>query len=229
MKKLVILGAGGTASIVKDVIEAINNVQPTWQIVGALDDNPSLIGGSIAGIKVLGNIDEAKNYSDCYFISSIAHPQNRLVRRNIYDRAKNQGCKFATLIHPRAIVSLDAKVGEGCFIDANCMISGLVELEEDVFLLNTCSVSHESRICAHTTLSVNVKVSGGVVVGSDCYMGTNSSTAHDIVIANNNLIGMGSAVMQNIKTEGNTWVGVPAMSADKMGALRIFVKSLVKK
>ncbi len=227
MKNLIILGAGGTAATIQDVVDAINAVTPTWKIVGALDDNPKLIGGSIAGIKVLGPIVDAHKYSDCFFISSIAHPQNRIIRRRIFERAKTQGCKFGTIIHPTAIVSKDATIGEGCFIDAYSIVSGLVVLEDDVFIQNTCSIGHESIIRAHTTLSVNVKVSGSVIVGSDCYLGTNSCTSHDVEIPDDTLIAMGSAVIQSIK-DGGTWIGVPAMSAEKMAQLRLFIKKLNK-
>ena len=67
MKDLIILGAGGAAYNLVEFVEDINEVNPTWNLLGFLDDNISLIGNIIHGYKVLGNINESKNYEKAYF------------------------------------------------------------------------------------------------------------------------------------------------------------------
>lgn len=222
------MGGGGTAATVKDTVDAINAEEPTWNVVGILDDNKELHGKYVSGMKILGSLDIAFQYSNCFFISSIAHPTNRYVRQNVHDRVVAQGCKFATLIHPTAIISNTATIGEGCYIDSFCNISGLTKIEDDVFILSFCSVGHESKIKQHTTMSVGARVSGDVVVGESCYLGTNCSTSHNVTICDNILVAMGSAVTNSIK-KGSTWIGVPAIPAERMARLQYFIKCLIKK
>ena len=40
-RPLVILGTGGSAYDLLDIVEAINAVQPTWEPIGFLDDAPT--------------------------------------------------------------------------------------------------------------------------------------------------------------------------------------------
>ena len=86
MKDLIILGAGGAAAMMIDLINDINEVSAEWRILGFLDDNPKLLNTTMSGYKVLGTIDDAHKYLEAYFTSSIAHPNNRFVRRKVYER-----------------------------------------------------------------------------------------------------------------------------------------------
>ena len=47
MKNLIILGAGGASYNIVEYIDDINEVSPTWNLIGLLDDNASLIGTKI--------------------------------------------------------------------------------------------------------------------------------------------------------------------------------------
>jgi sugar O-acyltransferase (sialic acid O-acetyltransferase NeuD family) len=228
MKDLIILGAGGAAAMMIDMIDDINKVNPEWRIVGFLDDNPNLINSTLSGYVVLGTIDEAYKWPNAFFTSSIAHPNNRLVRRKVYDRVKAQGGKFATLISPYAMVSKQAIIGEGCYISPMTRVCALAELKEDVYLASMCIVGHETVVGEHTTFAGNVKAAGSVLIGSDCYISTNVAIAHEVSIGGNTLVAIGSAVANNLKG-GEMYIGVPAIPANKYSKLRLFINSLCKK
>lgn len=226
MKDLIILGAGGTAAQIAELVESLNEQNKEWNVVGYLDDNPALFDKEMVGYKVIGTIDDAHKYPEAYFISSIAHPNNRMIRREIYMRVKQQGGKFATLISPDARVSKSAIIKEGTLVFGNALIGSLVTLEEDVCLFSV-HIGHESVIKAHTTASGSACIAGGVVIGSDCYISTNTSIAHDITIGDNTLLAIGSAATNNLKG-GDMYIGVPAIPSRKYGKLRLFINSLMK-
>lgn len=56
-KKVVIIGAGGFGREVAWLIERINNVAPTWQLLGFVDDDESKFSQKFYGLSVLGDID----------------------------------------------------------------------------------------------------------------------------------------------------------------------------
>lgn len=228
MKDLIILGAGGAAAMMIDMINDINEVNHEWHILGYLDDNPKLLNTTLSGYKVLGTIDDAHKWPDAFFTSSIAHPNNRLVRRKVYDRVKTQGGKFATLISPYAMVSKQAIIGEGCYISPMTRVCALAELKDDVYVASMCIVGHETTISEHTTLAGNVKAAGSVTIGTDCYISTNVAIAHEVSIGDDTLVAIGSAVANNLKG-GEMYIGVPAIPAHKYSKLRLFINSLSKK
>jgi len=211
MKDLIILGAGGAAMDILSIVNDINKENMEWNIVGYLDDNKLLYKKDILGKKVIGTIDDCVNYKNAYYISSIAHPKNRSIRNEVFNRVSANNLKFGTIIHPSTVIMAGVVIGEGTIIRANCVIGSSAVIKKDVSISNNSTVSHESIIFSHTTLAAGVKISSGVIIGESCYIGCGVSTTHDIQIDPDITIGVGSAVVSNINNSaGHIWIGVPS-------------------
>ena len=59
MRSIVIIGAGGFGRETASLLEAL---QPDVEALGFLDDSPELAGGKVAGLPVLGTVDEAPTF-----------------------------------------------------------------------------------------------------------------------------------------------------------------------
>lgn len=213
MKQLIILGAGGSGWDIVSIVNAINKVSYTWEIIGFLDDNPTLFGKKFCGVKVIGTVDDAAKYPMAYYVSSIANPTNRLVRRLIWNKVKQFGCQFASLVHPSVIIYDNVIIQEGCVVNANCMLGNGVHLEEDVHLAYACNIAHETILKSHVTLGTGVNLSSGVIIGEDSYIGAGVSSTHDIIVEPNTLVSVGAAIVDNlVKNSMKMWIGVPAIS-----------------
>jgi hypothetical protein len=53
MNKLVIVGAGGLGRSVAWLVERINLIKPTWEMLGYIDENKLLMGKMIGKYKVI--------------------------------------------------------------------------------------------------------------------------------------------------------------------------------
>jgi sugar O-acyltransferase (sialic acid O-acetyltransferase NeuD family) len=211
MKDIIILGAGGSGMDILGIIDAINEKTKAWNCLGFLDDNPQLIGQEILGYKVLGSIDDVVNYENCYFISSIAHPTNRIVRKFIWDRVTNASGRFATLVHPSSVIYPNVELSDGVVINANCTLGTGAVIKENIHLGYGCNIAHETIIGGHCSLGAGVNLSSGVTVGECSYIGCGVSSAHDVKIPHDTLIAVGTAVVEDIPYKKNTtWIGVPA-------------------
>ena len=60
MEKVAVIGAGGFGKEVQMLIEQINTVNPTYEIVGFYDDGKSK-GEIINGLPVLGKVEDINN------------------------------------------------------------------------------------------------------------------------------------------------------------------------
>lgn len=213
MKDLIILGAGGAGEDIISLVNEINKSGAQWRIMGFLDDNPKLKGKIKMGVPILGPIEECDKYPKAYFISSIANPIDRIIRRQIWDKVKTLGGKFATLVHPTVVVYEGVSIGEGTVIQANCVLATRAQIGEDVHMAYGCNVAHETVIKEHVTLGSGVNLSSGVVVNEDCYIGAGVSTAHDINIDKDILVTVGAAVVTNLNNcQSHKWYGVPAVT-----------------
>ena len=203
-KKIIILGTGGTS---KDILDII--IELDYQCVGFLDDNKSLHGKSINGIKIIGSLDEALNYEDTYFINGIGSPSNFLQKERIITRTNISEERFLALIHPSSVISKTATLGIGCAIFQNVVISSNAKIGNHVVVLPNSVISHDDMIGDYSCIASGVCISGAVTVGKLCYLGSGSLVKEGIRIADESLIGMGSVVLDNIE-KGSVYVGNPA-------------------
>ena len=47
-------------------------------------------------------------------------------------------------------------------------------------------------------------------IEDDCYIGCGVSSAHDVTISENTLVAAGSAIVESIFDNSDTWIGIPA-------------------
>ena len=99
MKDLIIFGASGFGREVAWLVERINNVAPTWNLLGFMDDDDSIQGSLINGYKVLGKTKDVSSYPDAYFVCAVGASRTReKIVNNL--KSVNPDIKFGTVIDP---------------------------------------------------------------------------------------------------------------------------------
>jgi sugar O-acyltransferase (sialic acid O-acetyltransferase NeuD family) len=210
--KLLILGAGGNSIGIVDAIEAAGP-QAGYAIAGFLDDLPENHGRSVLGYPVLGKVEDAARFGDCLLVNGISSVDSFRKRECIIARTGAPAKRFATVIHPAAVVSTRARVGRGCVVLANSVICAEAELDEHVLILQGSTVNHHARVGAHATLSAGVTLLGYVEIGRGAFIGGGSSVAPYVKIGEGALVGMGSVVIRDL-APGRVAAGNPARELD---------------
>ena len=120
LKPIVIVGArmDGHAGVVLDLIAKTK----TFKVIGFLDNTPEFKGTYINNIPVLGSSSNFKTQKFESIIFHIAIGDNA-ARGKLFKELTKQGYEVVSLIHPSAIVSEKAKIGNGCFIGAGAIIN----------------------------------------------------------------------------------------------------------
>jgi sugar O-acyltransferase (sialic acid O-acetyltransferase NeuD family) len=211
MKKIVILGTGGNSVDILDTIHDINATHSTqvYECVGFLDDNESLWGKTLHGVKVLGSLISARDLTDCYFVNGIGTVTNFWNKDSIISKTRIPPEKFETIVHPSASVSRTACLGRGVAIFQNVTITSNVKIGDHVIVLPNSVISHDDVIGNYTCITGGVCISGGVTIGRSCYLGTNSAIINNVEIGDLSLIGMGSVVLDSVPPN-SVFVGNPA-------------------
>ena len=196
-KKLVIIGASGHGKVIADI--ALKN---GYEIVGFLDDNDSL--QEICGFPVLGSIKNVCQYKEnCEFVIAIGNNEIREKIATTYD------VKWATLIHPSAIIGMQVQIGEGTVIMANAVINPCVTIGRHCIINTGAIVEHDNAIEDYVHISVGVKLAGTVFVGHNTWIGIGAVVSNNLRICDNCVIRAGAVVVDNIDKSGN-YQGVPA-------------------
>ena len=209
MKEIYIIGAGGFGREVAWLIERINSVNPTWQVVGFIDDNNGIISSEQDGYKVIGNCDYLIKESMSKEIYAICAIGSAKIRKKIIRKIKTSNVKFATLIDPSVIMSNRVTIGQGSIICAGTIITVDVQIGDHVIVNLDCTIGHDDIINDFVTIYPSVNVSGMVKIGSCVELGTGVQIIQSKEICDETVIGAGAVIVKDIDCSG-TYIGVPA-------------------
>jgi len=190
-KKVIVIGAGGHAKVIADIIRAAGDT-----FVGFLDDDPAK--------NSMGPVSSYILHPDCEYVIGIGNADVR-------ERITNQlaGVKWYTAIHPTAVISPSAEIGEGTVVMPLAVINADAKVGNHCIINSTAVVEHDNVIGNYAHISVGTKLGGTVKIGSKAWVGIGAVIKNNVSVCDGCMVGAGAVVIQNI-TEPGTYVGVPA-------------------
>ncbi len=196
-KRVVIIGAGGHGRVVADIAKACGDT-----VIGFLDDSNTANNK----VNIIGTSADAVNYCDGETELFVAIG-NCKVREKIMNSLS--GAKWYTAIHPSAVISPSAVIGEGTCVMPNAVVNNSAVVGKGV-IINTCaSVDHDDIIGDYVHIACGAHLAGTVTVGKCTWIGIGSTISNNVYVCSNLMIGAGTVVVKDITEEG-TYVGVPA-------------------
>lgn len=214
---LVIIGLGGGAHDILDVVEAINRESPVWDVIGFLDDDREP-GSRHLGVEVIGSLSEAGWLTGCLFINAIGSDRTFRSRPGIIARTGLPTDRFATLIHPQAAVSPRAHLARGVLVNAGASVAGNVSVGDQVSIGPGCVIGHDSVIQPFAMLAPRSVVSGFCHVGLASYVGAGAILRQKVVVGSEALVGMGAVVLHDVAARAVV-VGNPARVLERAADL----------
>lgn len=206
MKNIVIVGAGGVGRETSLIIQQINELKSTWNLIGFIDDDVNSWGNVINGYPVIGGMDSLEKLSlDTYVVVAIA---NYEVKKRVVNKINNR-FKFATIVHPRVWLHDYMTLGEGTIIYEGAILTTNIKVGNHVIISPKCGIGHDSIIKDYVSLLWNVNVSGNDIIEEGVMMGSASTVIQGKRIGKGSTVGAGAVVIDNIDSY-STVVGVPA-------------------
>lgn len=212
MRPLVIVGAGGFGRETVDVVRAINKAGPSaeWDLVGVIDDAPSDVNlERLARMHVpyLGTVDDLTSRTGPAAVAvGVGNP---VARAKVTARLDRMNSRYATLVHPTAVIGGDVKLGEGAIICAGASVGSNVALGRHVHLNPHAVIGHDSVLGDFVSVNPNATVSGDCCVGALVLLGAASVVLQGRQVGARSVVGAAACVVRDIGTE-QTVVGVPA-------------------
>ena len=188
-KNLIIIGTGAVASELTMYLDDIKDV--TLKGYLEYDYNLEKYYNSYHYEKpVLGDLDTYVPQENDYFLIGVS---NNEFRKKIISTIFDKGAKFYTLVHPTAVVSRDAIIGEGCTIAPFCVVGPNTNIGKYNLLTSYTAISHDCILGDNNTFS-SVIVCGRVKIGNNNTFYIRSTVQPDLRIGNNNVIAAGMIV-----------------------------------
>jgi len=208
MKAVAIIGAGGFGREVLDIIDAVNQEKPQYEMLGYIVDPEYGTPGTIVNAKpILGGFDWLSRHASSVSVICGVGPSHH--RYNLVRRAEALGCRFFSIIHPAAILTRWVQIGEGTVITAGCILTNQICIARHVHLNLGCTIGHNVYIADFSTLAPGVHISGNVTLAEGSYVGTGANIIEKLKIGEWSIVGAGSTVTKDVPAN-TTVVGVPA-------------------
>ena len=194
-KKLFILGGGGHASVVADVLHDLSV------------DFDGFIAKSIADKNLERSIPELlseENFLDHYtadtaaLINGIGMLPKSNTRKSVFEFFHQAGFGFKSVVHPKAIVSLSAVIGTGAQVFAGCVIQPYTQIGDQVIINTAATIDHGSKIGSHSHIAPGVTVCGNVNIGEGCFIGAGATLVNNVSISSGTVVKAGVVVARDI-------------------------------
>lgn len=155
-RDLLIVGAGIYAVVAAEIAADMN----CFTRIDFLDDHKKM---TPTGIAVVGTTDELESLADRYDGVLVAIG-NADIRLALLDRLK--GYDVVSLISPRAVVSPNARLSEGCIVEPMAVIHAGCELGRGCIVSAGAVVNHASSCGEGVHVDCNATVKGYASVPS---------------------------------------------------------------
>ena len=206
MHELWLIGGGGHARSVIDVVEA----QGQYQITG-LVDRPEKVGEKVLNYQILASDQELKALvkENRFFLVTVGQLESPASRIRLYDELKAAGGQLVTIISPLARVSKYARIAEGTVVMHFALVNSRASIGCNCIINTRATVEHDTTLGEHCHVSTGAIVNGGVTLGRRVFVGSHATIKQEVTITHDVVIGAHSYVHQDI-TEAGVYTGVPA-------------------
>lgn len=212
VQQLILLSAAGTSGDVLGCIEDINAVELRFDAIGFLDDAPAKAGTNFCGLPVLGTLADFTEFPDAMFVNCLGSSSNYWKRGRIVESLGIPADRFATLVHPSAVVSRQCVLGTGTIVYPFVFIGSEVRIGRQSLVMSHASINHGVTVGDYAIVASMVALLGDVTLGAHCYVGAGATVRQGRTVGVGSLVGMGSAVVADVAP--NTVVmGIPARHA----------------
>ncbi|MBI5720023.1 MAG: acetyltransferase [Burkholderiales bacterium] len=208
---IIIIGAGGHATVVADALLAEG-----LQVLGFVDRDAALTGGRRLGLPVLGGDDVLAAYSrvEVRLVNGIGGTGAGIVageaglRERVQRRLEADGWHFGSVRHPDAVVSPHAQVEPGSQLMAGSVVQPGSRIGQGAIVNTRAVVEHDATVGAFAHIAPGAVLCGGVDVGEGAHVGAGAVVRQGVRIGAAAVIGVGAAVVRDCI--GGVWAGVPA-------------------
>jgi sugar O-acyltransferase (sialic acid O-acetyltransferase NeuD family) len=206
-KPLIILGAGGHAKVLIDIIRQSESYYLEAVIGQEHEANDTILDFPI--LKGDQYLLEYKNKGILLIANGVGGYTSNEKRIEIYRKLIEMGFDIINLIHSSTVIAPSVKMGKGIVIYPGVSINSDVQIGNNVIIATGADIDHEAQIYDHVIVSTGVSIGAGTIIEEGTILGVGAKTVPRLNICQSVLVGAGAVVTRDI-IEPGVYVGIPA-------------------
>ena len=202
MEKIIILGKGGHAESLVDIVERENKYEIAGYVVNDIEEveyeKYPIIGRDQDLERIFKN-------GIRYAALGIGYLGKSDLREKLWNKLKTIGYVFPVICDPSAVLAGNVKlgdgtmVGKGAIVNANAAVGKMCIVNTGAIIEHDCVVEDFSHIAVGSVLCGNVRV------GRASFIGANATVIQGKCIGNKCIVGAGTVVRKNVGNGHVAW------------------------
>ena len=188
---LIFIGAGGHAAVLREIAQFLGH--PILGYVAQIKSD------YLADLPHLGDdpwLKQRKMLAHVQLVNAIGsvHVEGNLKRSRIFEDYKAMGYSFASMLHPMAIISPEARLGEGLQVMAGAILQPGCTLGSNVIINTGAVVEHHCVIEADAHIAPRATLCGGCQVGGESFIGAGAICVQGAIIPPQTMVKAGQLI-----------------------------------
>ncbi len=188
----IVYGARGHGKVVADALRSAG-----LELRAFVDDDPALAGATSMGVEI-HDFEWLRSRAATERLAVALGIGDNGVRRASATRCTELGFDLQTVIHPSAVISMDATIGAGVVVLAAGVVNPFSIVGTGVLINTGAIVEHDVEIGAWAHVSPNAVLAGGSKLGEHSHLGASAVVIDDLTVGARSIVGAGSVVVRHI-------------------------------
>lgn len=202
-RPLLIYGASGHGKVVADAALCSGS----YEVQGFLDDDRAKWGQTALSLPILGGLDCLGVLAAGGLLALGIGSNER--RKRIFEELAARGMKWATVVHPSAVVASGVRLGEGSFVGPLAVIHTDARVGRGCIINSGAVVEHDNVLGDWVHVGPGSTLAGNVHVGTGTQIGMGTRVLPGVRVGEWAVVGAGAVVTREVPARVVT-MGVPA-------------------
>jgi sugar O-acyltransferase (sialic acid O-acetyltransferase NeuD family) len=196
MLPIVIIGGGGHASVLADIL-----LSQGCKIAAYISPEPALNQKIFAGISHLLEDDEINTYhqDSVLLVNGIGHLPKQKLRHSLYKKFTALGYRFVGVRSEKATISEYAEVSESAQILHCAIVQAGVKIGENTIINTGSIIEHDTELGNAVHVAPNATICGGSYIDDGSFVGASATVIQGVKIGKNSTVGAGTTVLKSFQ------------------------------
>ena len=194
-KSKVILGSGGHASVLVDILQ-----QKGIALDAVISPQMEQLRAIFKGIAIIAeDVFTSKPRPDFFsLINGLGSIPGNTLRFELYQKYIGLGFSFYTVTSPYAVISDHAELAMGVQVMPGAIIQIGAYVGENSIINSGAIIEHDCRIGNHNHIAPSATLCGGVVTGKNVHVGTGATVIQGVHLDDGVVVAAGAIVNKDV-------------------------------
>lgn len=203
MEKIIILGMGGHAKSLVDILEK----QRKYEVAGFVvnEDVDKAINGKYPVIGSDSDLEKIYQSGIRNAAIGIGYMGKSDLRERLWKKLKHLGFYLPVICDPSAILAGSVWISEGCFVGKGSILNSNVSIGKMCIINTGAIIEHDCCVDDFSHISVGSVLCGNVKVGIASFVGANATVIQGKSIGDKCIVGAGTVIRKDVEDNCMVW------------------------